>query len=211
MVYVKRSDLDLPVVVTEHADSAFEEIPLGDLVALDESEKEECRMVSVKSKGIVQFLVLCKKNDGGDDSWQIPLRKDFHKIINYVECLLFKESHYLLTTKAWANMWNGMGVLGLNVRDVKRYKEFKDVFERSVVEDMKFTIYPRDGLLSHEELTALLRDDLESFDISLIPTALYWCNHGLSGQCRVSKVKTFGDQDKTRGGQPKKKWQLIKL
>jgi hypothetical protein len=170
--------------------------------------------MSIKSKGIVQFIVLHRdvmKEGGKEAEWEIPPRRDFHRMVNRIECKLFREAAHLLPVKDWANMWGNMGVLGLNVRDIKRYGEFRDYIENTEIEGKEYTIYPRDGLLRQEELTALLRDDLESFDVNLIPTALFWRNSGLAGQLRVSKIKQFGKEDKTRGGISKTNWRLIKL
>jgi hypothetical protein len=159
---------------------------------------------------VVKFLLLTRPSFLQSD-WEIPERKLFTEAVNGVECQLLTTGSELLSVLQWANNWGDIGLIGLSSRDLDKLKQFREYVDAFTVGENSFTLYPKDCLVQRYNITTLLREDLSTYDPLLIPRALFWRNKMLDGNLRVTHVKHFSAEEKTKDGQSKKDWKLLKL
>jgi hypothetical protein len=85
-------------------------------------------------------------------------------------------------------MWGPIGLLGLVSTDLDKLKEFRNFAKDMMIGDRIFLLYPKDGLIRKHNLSALLRDDLKSYDLKTLTKALFYRNRGLRnehGKCNI--------------------------
>ena len=89
-------------------------------------------------------------------------------------------------------------MIGLSTEDLGRLTRFRGYVEDQEFDNYVVTLFPREGLVSRYSLSALLRDDLEEYDVPLIPNTLFWRYKDLKGSVRFTHLKRFKPGDKTK-------------
>ena len=113
--------------------------------------------------------------------------------------------------KKWANMWGKVGLVGLSPKTPQYIEDYRTVIEGLSSHNQTYTIFPKDAVENRGSVSVLLRDTFEGYKPECLPTALFMGNRGLRGSLRATHVKTYGKNDKTRGGASKEGWRLVIL
>ena len=171
----------------------------------------------VRSRNIIQFIVLARPRTAGQrlpgqtTPWTVPEPQEFHDLVNRTECYMIAKTPACFRIQKWANLWGKVGLLGLSAKNADHLEEFRRIIESLGTNDLIFTIFPREGLDKKGSVSILLRETFRSYEPTCLPEALLLRNRGLRGSLRVTHIKTYHEDDRSRGGQSKKDWRLILL
>ena len=108
-------------------------------------------------------------------------------------------------------MWGKVGLLGLSIKNRDLLTDFRELVEKQVTDSTKFSIYPRDALEKKGNVSVLLRETYRGLDVTLLPRAIFRRNRALRGGLKVTHVKHYGDDERSRTGAPKRGWRLVLL
>ena len=101
--------------------------------------------------------------------------------------------------------------MGLSPSNMGHLKDYRDLIEAQTLRDIKFTIFPKDGLEKKGSLTVLLRENFRNLIPTCLPGMILSRSRKLRGGLRVTHVKTYAETDKSRAGASKKGWRLVYL
>ena len=127
-----------------------------------------------------------------------------------VECVCLESDVTCFRAYRWANLWGKVGLLGLASRDIRDLQDYRALIEDQILGNTKFTIFPKDALERRGNLSVLLRSNLKTFDIKWLPKAIL-LRSKIKGGLRLTHLKHYRDDDRTRDGASKKGWRLALL
>ena len=158
---------------------------------------------------VIAFVVL-KFDPTSDKSWSVPDPPLWEDLINNV--LGYIVEHGLPCGQAyrWANLWGRVGLLGLSPKKMDLVHQYRKVIELQRTGNIRFTIFPKDGLEKRGNLSVLLRDNHRALKVEWLPKALLMRSR-MRGGLRVTHEKTYKDTDFTRNGTSKQGWRLVLL
>ena len=107
-------------------------------------------------------------------------------------------------------MWGKVGLLGLSPKNMEHVKQYRALIEDQVAGQIRFTIFPKDGLDKRGNLSVLLRENFISFKPEWLPQWIITRSR-IRGGLRVTHVKEYAETDRTRNGTSKRGWRLILL
>ena len=160
----------------------------------------------IKVSEVVPFVVL-KLDPRVDKSWAIPGPALFEDLMNRVSSVCLEHNVPSYRAYEWATLWGKVGLLGLSSASVEDMIEYRKVVEAQMSGPIRFTLFPKDALEKRGNLTVLLRDNLQTFDIRWLPKAILMRSR-MRGGLRLTHIKHYRPEDKTREGVSKKGWRL---
>ena len=107
-------------------------------------------------------------------------------------------------------MWGKVGLLGLASHNIADIKEYRAAVEDQLSGKTKFTLFPKDALEKRGNLTVLLRENYADFEVKWLPKAIL-VRSRMKGSLRLTHIKHYRDDDKTRDGVSKRGWRLALL
>ena len=189
----------------------------------------------VRSRDVLQFVVLAKeKVNPSEDifgtipvvpgdaaagsmetsstrrktTWTIPDAMTFNDVVNRIECQMVTERLPCLRAQKWTNMWGRVGLVGLSARDPEHIRSYRNLVEQLEDERYCFTIFPRDVADKRGSISVLLQENFRAFNPMCLPGSLFSRNRGLTGALKVTHIKTYREDEKSRSGLSKKDWKL---
>ena len=144
-------------------------------------------------------------------SWTIPDIMTFNDVINRAECRMVSERMPCLRAQKWINTWGRVGLVGLSARDPDLIRQYRNVVEQIHDPHQTYTIFPRDAADKRGSISVLLQDSFRAFDPMCLPGSLFTRNRGLKGALKVTHIKSYREDEKSRSGQSKRDWRLIVL
>ena len=163
----------------------------------------------VRVADVIPFIVL-KFDPAVDKSWSIPTPELFDELINRVAGMCTEYNIKCYRAYRWATLWGKVGLLGLSSKDLKDIQDYREVIEDQRSGQVKFTIFPKDALERRGNLSVLMRANLKSFDHKWLPKAILMRGR-LKGGLRLTHVKYYREDDRTRDGVSKCGWRLALL
>ena len=164
---------------------------------------------TLKASGPVHFVVLQRLGATPDCNWMLPTIQQFHNVVNFVECSQVSRRFRVRSVVKWSGVWDAVGTLGLILDDVAKFKIYRDFFENVSNAGMNYTLMPKDAVVQEKCLSAILKTELRTIELSQFPGALFEANGELRGSIHITHSRTYGAGDKTRAGDPKDGWRLI--
>ena len=111
----------------------------------------------------------------------------------------------------WGNTSGGVGILGLNTRDMEVLQELRLFISRMSYKNATWTTFPKNAVLKRFNLTTMLRGDIAAFPLGRLPFALFGRNPTLDGNLTVIKSKVFSASSQTKNGQSMEGWTLVTM
>ena len=173
-------------------------------------QMEVAEGVQIRSRDIVSYVLL-KWDSTTDTNWSVPDPQLFHDLVNRVESRPMELKLRCGDVLKWSNLWGKVGLLGLSIKDRDLLTEFRELVERQVTGTMKFSIYPRDALEKKGNVSVLLRETYRGLDVTQLPRSIFRRTRALRGGLKVTHVKYYGDEERSRTGASKKGWRLVLL
>lgn len=158
----------------------------------------------VRSTGIMQFVVL-QRVLRDDSTWVLPTVQQFHDLVGVVELELMKQSMEVLKVLKWSNIWDSVGVLGLDLEDEEAYQHFCVFIECMKCQNTVYAVVPKELVVEQSSVSTILRHEHRGLDLADLPDAIFLRND-LDGALEVTHSRLYGAADKTRAGQPKEGW-----
>ena len=158
---------------------------------------------------VVQFVVL-KLDPRIDKAWSVPDPEMFNELMSIVAVHCYEHELECQRAYKWATLWGKVGLLGLDSRNVKDLIDYREVVEDQMSGVIKFTLFPKDALEKRGNLTVLLRDNLRLFNTKWLPKAILMRSR-MKGGLRLTHIKHYHDEDRTREGKSKRGWRLALL
>ena len=156
------------------------------------------------ANGIVQFVLVEFK--GG--RWCAASISRWEEITNALEVKIHQQHFHLRFVMQQSKRWRGCGSYGLNGMELQLLEDWRDLIPRM---DGSLNTFPRDALTINGEITAMLMDDLKTFNIEYLSNSLFTRNTSLRGHIRVAFTKKYGPNDFTFMQQSKNGWRLCYL
>ena len=141
--------------------------------------------------------------------WCVPEPQEFHDVLNRAECLMVSRNLTCLRAQKWANMWGRVGLIGLSAKHPEDIRAYRDVIEELEMNRKRYTLFPRDAVDKRGSVSILLRETFRAMDPLCLPQILFARNRGLGGTLKVTHIKSYNEEEKTRSGITKKHWRLI--
>ena len=158
---------------------------------------------------VVQFVVL-KFDPRSDKAWAVPEPDLFNELMSIVAGHCYEYDLPCQRAYRWATLWGKVGLLGLSSKNVKDLIDYREVVEDQMSGVIKFTLFPKDALEKRGNLSVLLRDNLRLFNTKWLPKAILMRSR-MRGGLRLTHIKHYHDDDRTREGKSKKGWRLALL
>ena len=108
-------------------------------------------------------------------------------------------------------MWGRVGLVGLSARDPDHIRAYRNLVEQLEDDRYCFTIFPRDAADKRGSISILLQENFRAFNPMCLPGSLFSRNRGLTGALKVTHIKTYREEEKSRSGLSKKDWKLVLL
>ena len=141
----------------------------------------------------------------------LPSPQQFHDLINTMESAIIAQGIDIISVMKWANLWNDVGLVGLNTNDMGRLQEFRNFVHSQKKGGMVYSLVPKDLVSNKTTITTLLRYNYRDYDLAALPGGLFKRNLGLNGSLVVTKSRLFGANDKTIKGESKEGWRYIEM
>ena len=211
----------------------LDESRVFDIRDLVTSAIEVHRGSQVRSRGVIQFIILCRpRRDALDDifrppvvegpdapnnannshprtAWSIPEPQLFHDLIHKLSCMMVSDKIACLRAQKWANLWGKVGLVGLSAKNPDDIRQYRNVLEQLNDPRWCYTIFPRDAIDKRGSVSVVMRETFQAFDPLCLPEVLFHQNRGLKGSLKVTHVKTYTNDETTRAGASKKGWRLV--
>ena len=187
-------------------DPSPEELGEGRFMSVKEFSSSSTMRTVIRDK-MVPFLMLIVDSEG---QLYIPSTAFFDLAINRVEVMIltrFPNLRHLFWT---STKWMGCGIVELEA--VEGLEEWRVVLSGLILDNgLKAETFPKDSLLMGQDVTALLKENYLTYDISWMNHCLVYRNKQLQGNVRVVCSKQYSPHDITRHAINIDGWQMIYL
>ena len=158
---------------------------------------------------VIAFVIL-KYTEGKDASWTVPSPGLFRDLIHRISGQCFDQNLLCQRAFRWASLWGRVGLLGLGSRNLDDIKAYRELVESQVTGGTRFTFFPKEALERRGNLSVLLRENYYSFKTEWLPKAILLRSR-MKGGLRLTHVKRYRPDDRTRDGISKEGWRLVLL
>ena len=163
----------------------------------------------IRATEIVPFVVL-KYDPRVDKFWTVPKPELFQELMARVAGIALELDISCYKAYRWATLWGKVGLLGLASSNIQDIKDYRQVIEEQMSGPVRFTIFPKDALERRGNLTVLLRENLRHFNVLWLPKAIL-IRSRMRGGLRITHIKHYHSEDRTREGLSKEGWRLALL
>ena len=154
--------------------------------------------------------MILKLTEGEDKSWTVPSPDLFRELINRVSGHCFDNNLACQRAFRWATLWGRVGLLGLASKNLGDLQAYRELIECQQTGSTRFTFFPKEALERRGNLSVLLRENYWSFKLEWLPKAILLRSR-MRGGLRLTHVKRFRKEDRTRDGVSKEGWRLVLL
>ena len=173
-----------------------------------EKTNEEENMVSVKSRGVVQFIILARPSFSSTESWDTPNIDKVRDFASYLTCQIAENKLDFSTILRWTNPWGNVAVMGLDTSNLDLLMKFRIFLNTLSYAHQNFNTFPKDAITDNLGISILLRSDLREFQEKHLAEALF-ARNDLSGILETVQAETFTASDRTRAGVSKNGWRSV--
>ena len=171
---------------------------------------EEDNMINVKSKGVIQFIILVRSCHVPKESWDTPTIEKVRDFASFLTCQIAEHKLEFGTVLRWTNPWGNVAVMGLDSSDLGLLLKFRTFLSTLRYIHQFFNTFPKDAMTESLSISILLRSDLREFQEKYLAEALF-ARNDLSGVLETLQAETFTALDKTRAGVSKSGWRNVLL
>ena len=194
----------------------------GESLELDKTQEIDTRLLlpsschvpergrKIKTKGVIQFVICCRKRGSGDE-WGLFDKKTLEQMINFIENSNANSANGLSAAYKYANMWGKVPIIGLFSKDIETMNGYRFRIELYKKDGLEFQTFPRQTLNRRMALTVMMWPNLEGIETQSFCPNLLDRNRGLRGGVKVLKYKTFRSNDLDTKGQSMLGARLLQL
>ena len=206
-------------VITDSADiPKFPDIdPLAPLCELSVPEfiwsdvdKTMAGMVNVKSRGVIQFVILARSGLVDHEAWDTPRPEIVRDFASFLVSKISELKLEFGTILRWTNPWGNVAVMGLDSADLDKLQKFRTFFTTLKYGHQYFNTFPKDALTSSLGIYIMLKSELREFKEEYLAEALFARNQ-LFGVLETIEAETYTASDTTRAGVSKNGWRNVLL
>ena len=147
--------------------------PLKELLIPEFIWPEEDRtmkgMVMVKSKGVVQFVILARSGHLVHEAWDTPSLDMVRDFASFLLCTISDLKLEFGTILRWTNPWGNVVVMGLDSGDLNMLQKFRTFFTTLKFSQHYLNTFPKDAMVSSISLSILLKMNSGSSRKSVSP------------------------------------------
>lgn len=141
--------------------ASLTEIKIPEFIwAQEERTLEEDNMAMVKTKGVVQFIILARNGHIKDELWEAPGIDMVRNFASYITCTIAELKLDFGIVLRWTNPWGSVAVMGLDASDLGALLRFRTFCTTLRFQHHYFNTFPKDAMTNNYGLTILLRSDL---------------------------------------------------
>ena len=171
---------------------------------------EQDNLVHVKTRGVIQFIILARNGHQKIDSWDTPKLEQVRDFASYLTCQIAELKLEFGTVLRWTNPWGNVTVMGLDSTDLGLLLKFRTFLTTLRYGHQYFNTFPKDAMNNNFGLSILLRSDLREFREEFLAEALF-ARNDLHGILETLQSETFTAADTTRAGVSKNGWRNVLL
>ena len=175
-----------------------------------QEDKTLNNVVNVKSRGVIQFVILVKSAHTENDLWDTPQIDRVRNFASYLMCTIAELKLEFGNVLRWTNAWGNTAIMGLDSSDLDMLLKFRTFFTTLRYFHQFINNFPKDALTNNHALTVLLRSDLREFKEIYLAEALFARNK-LFGILDTLQAETYTAADTTRAGVSKNGWRNVLL
>ena len=202
---------DVPKMPEISPSTPLVEITIPEFIWEDENKTmADDNMVNVRSRGVVQFVILSRSAHFAKDTWDTPGIELVRDFASYATCHIADLKLEFGTTLRWTNPWGNVVVMGLDTFNLDLLQKFRTFFTTLRFQHHYFNTFPKDAMTNNLGLSVLLKSDLREFKEKFLAEALFARNQ-LFGVLNTLQAETFTASDTTRQGVNKNGWRNVLL
>ena len=186
-----------------------QEIAIPEFIWPDE-DKTLAGKVTVKSRGVVQFIILARSEHAAPDAWDTPKIDLVRDFASFLLCTIADLKLEFGTILRWTNPWGNVVVMGLDTADLDLLQKFRTFFTTLRFAQHYFNTFPKDAMTSSLGISVMLKNDLREFKEEFLTEALFARNN-LFGVLETVEAETYTASDTTRAGVSKNGWRSVLL
>ena len=135
----RREDLDWEDDITsKHPDTDYTgPIFLADIT---DEYKYEMRGKTTSGGGVIPFMLRARKK--GTQQWEVPQAQLFYDLANALEKSTLGDQH-LNAALSWTNLWGGVGLLGINSKNLPILQLLRAYVKDTPVDGYEFCTVPK--------------------------------------------------------------------
>ena len=187
----------------------FREVAIPEFIWPDERKTMD-GLVDIKSKGVIQFVVLARSGHVAHEAWDAPKLDMVRDFASFLLCKIAELKLEFGTILRWTNPWGSVAVVGLDSSDLDMLQRFRTFFTTLRFNHHYFNTFPKDALTNSLSLHILLKNDLREFKEEFLAEALFARNK-LYGILETLEAETYTAADTTRAGVSKNGWRNVLL
>ena len=173
-------------------------------------EKTMAGRVLVRSRGVIQFVVLARSGHVAHEAWDAPRLEVVRDFASFLLCTISKLKLEFGTILRWTNPWGNVAVVGLDSQNLDLLQKFRTFFTTLKFGHQYFNTFPKDALTNSLGLSVLLKNELREFKEECLAEALFARNQ-LFGVLETLEAETYTAADTTRAGVSKNGWRNVLL
>ena len=167
-------------------------------------------MVDVKTRGVIQFVVLARPGHVANEAWDTPRLELVRDFASFLLCTIAELKLEFGTILRWTNPWGNVVVVGLDSSDLELLQKFRTFFTTLKFNHHYFNTFPKDAMVNSLSLYILLKSELREFKEEYLAEALFARNK-LYGVLETIEAETYTAADTTRAGVSKNGWRNVLL
>ena len=173
----------------------LKEIEIPEFIWQDQ-EKTMAGLVEVKSRGVIQFVILARSDQAAREDWDAPRIELVRDFASYLLCKIAELKLEFGTILRWTNPWGNVVVMGLDSSDLSMLQKFRTFFTTLKFAHHYFNTFPKDAMVNSLSLYVLLRSELREFKEEYLAEALFARNQ-LFGVLETLEAETYTAADTT--------------
>ena len=168
-------------------------------------------MVEIKTKDIVPFVLLAKRAQ--DPKWTLTPLDFYDDFMNLFQCFLLEQDVEIFQALEWCNKRGNVGLFGVQSNDLNILNNLRNFITTKSMAGWIFNSYPHALAAKRYELTALLKSNLRTLDLKIVPKMVFLLNKKLmlKGSLECVKYKEFKAGEVSKQGESKTHWRLVVL
>lgn len=158
------------------------------------------------------FLLLSRQMGPPTRRWDVPTADIAVDFINETICILYGDDYPYADGYDRTGKWGLFTVIYIKASSPTLLEEFRRHISRHTSKGFDFDTFPKDVITAKPDISILLRNNMKSFAIEMIPKVLFMRNKNiLAGALRVLSTTRFKEGETSQKGEAKDEWRQIQL
>ena len=172
---------------------------------------DEAIFHSVPKRTTITFLLMFRPRNSVS-RWDIPDFESAADFVNDALCQMYHQDAPFVEAYERTGKWGIIPTIILRSDTPSGILDFRLQLTRWSFKDMDFDTFPRDVAVMKPDLSILLRSNMKSFQLEVLPKVLFLRNkERLAGSLRVLSHRIFPTGEKSHKGESKDQWRQVEL